>query len=278
MLPDLSLDVWRRVAQQRPSVARRLARVVRHLGLRELAVRHIQRAWRSGYSFSDNLENAVLRLPIWEPATFGAGDDRCSVQSTPSRRSLLYRDPLLRRAQQVDAFSIGVYSVGVMGGVLNHEDCLFDVRRLRERNIAQYEPEALEIEDAPFDLALDLLTAMDDDFCIRRMCCVLHSERCLTEEAVRPGGGKRSRFGAVACVAANTEDPHDPVVGSHRGDEWISSTKVDMQIELEQRPFIGQANASPLVIHSAQVYDANLVRLGVAGSYDGISVRFMPEF
>jgi hypothetical protein len=185
---------------------------------------------------------------------------------------------LEEQAQQVDAFSIGVYSVGVMGGVLNHEDCLFDVRRLRERNIAQYEPEALEIEDAPFDLALDLLTAMDDDFCIRRMCCVLHSERCLTEEAVRPGGGKRSRFGAVACVAANTEDPHDPVVGSHRGDEWISSTKVDMQIELEQRPFIGQANASPLVIHSAQVYDANLVRLGVAGSYDGISVRFMPEF
>ena len=81
--PALPADIWQRIGELRPSVARRLAIIV-PLELRVIAVLAIQRSWRQGYVVRPNM----VRLPIWEPVFFG--DDGRGMMLGPSRRSLCF--------------------------------------------------------------------------------------------------------------------------------------------------------------------------------------------
>ena len=100
---SLPLELWERIAQ-RPSIACRLALLLRGFDVRRIATVALQRSWLRGY-LSLKRGQLKLRLPRWE--LIRAHEDGLVFDNqlqpvffSPSRRSVHYRYDLIHRALQ----------------------------------------------------------------------------------------------------------------------------------------------------------------------------------
>ena len=262
--PELPLDIWRRVAERRPSVARRIACVVPHLGLRELAAAHIQRSWRSGYVCTDNV-TAPSRLPTWSRVFFGTRPEEWRVddftegdypgmQLSPSRRSVHFRDEaclggfaafvafsdirplhaarwgieivLEEQAQHPDAFQVGVYPAHALFPISDVTGPM-EVANLAdlEKLSRQY---MAKFEPAALEVEPDPSELSLDISQLEvedEAAFVMRSEVIVDPEQVRPGGGVRSRFRFAICACPDEDDPSHPVaISSQSGSVDPSAT------------------------------------------------------
>jgi len=276
---ELPTEIWRRVAELRPSVARLLARVVLHLGLRHICAVALQRAWRCSFL----ARGGERRLPLFEPVFFGAEDGE-GAELGRSHRSLCFDHPycpgyrefaflafskpldrsadhwrlevvLQDQAQHDDAFAVGLYPTDGLG-----ELSLSDLWSLKAANDAQFAPNALEAEPDPTDLAFDRLASLEHLGVAR----VVHSHEIMAWSASQ----LRDFSGAGGCTRIRCEAGL-----SERAMPTGEAPLVDVSFSL----VFGEGASKVEYEQTWPMPRAAAYRLVLAGSYDGISARFVAK-